>query len=48
MVKNDAKLSVARGFRRQELKEILQAAGITNYTLKWRWAFRWELIILKV
>jgi SAM-dependent methyltransferase len=47
MVKNDAKLSVARGFRRKELEDILQSAGIINYTLKWKWAFRWELIIRK-
>jgi 2-polyprenyl-3-methyl-5-hydroxy-6-metoxy-1,4-benzoquinol methylase len=46
MVKYDAPLSVHRGFTRTELKEILQAAGVTNFTLRWRWAFRWQVIIL--
>jgi 2-polyprenyl-3-methyl-5-hydroxy-6-metoxy-1,4-benzoquinol methylase len=45
MVKHDARLSVARSFKRNDWKHILRLAGIEQYTLKWRWAFRWELII---
>jgi 2-polyprenyl-3-methyl-5-hydroxy-6-metoxy-1,4-benzoquinol methylase len=45
MVKYDAPLSVRRGFLRQELEDILRQANIVNYTLKWRWAFRWQLVI---
>jgi 2-polyprenyl-3-methyl-5-hydroxy-6-metoxy-1,4-benzoquinol methylase len=45
MVKSDAPTSVLRAFHKHELKAILENAGITNYTLRWRWAFRWELII---
>ena len=45
MVKNDAPLSVHRGFRKSELIEILRKAGIRNYSLKWKWAFRWQLVI---
>ncbi len=45
MVRYDAPLSVHRGFKRAELVEILSAAGIENYTLRWKWAFRWQLII---
>jgi 2-polyprenyl-3-methyl-5-hydroxy-6-metoxy-1,4-benzoquinol methylase len=45
MVVNDAPLSVHRGFTRAELKEILSAAGITSYSLQWKWAFRWQLVI---
>lgn len=45
MVVNDAPLSVHRGFTRAELEEILSAARITSYSLKWKWAFRWQLII---
>lgn len=45
MVQNDAPVSVMRGFKRKELTEILQNAGIDNYSLKWKWAFRWQLII---
>lgn len=46
MVKFDAPLSVLRGFTRKDLMDILQEAGITRYQLRWRWAFRWQLIIL--
>ena len=45
LVRHDAPLSVARAFTRSELKALLAAAGITNYTLRWRWAFRWQLVI---
>jgi ubiquinone/menaquinone biosynthesis C-methylase UbiE len=44
LVKNDAPLSVLRGFKRKELKVILEKAGITNYTIRWKWAFRWLII----
>src|SRR5688572_19567181 len=47
LVKNDAPLSVLRAFRKSELESILQKAGITNYRLKWLWAFRWQLVLLK-
>lgn len=45
MVKNDAPLSVLRSFKKDELKKILSDAGIKQYRLNWRWAFRWQLII---
>ena len=44
MVRNDAAISVARGFKKKELVKMLANAGIVNYSLKWKWAFRWELI----
>jgi hypothetical protein len=47
MVKHDSKLSVLRGFTREELEQLLSKAGITNYQLKWKWAFRWQLILFK-
>lgn len=45
MVKFDAPLSVRRGFLKKEWKAILKESGIENYELKWRWAFRWQLVI---
>lgn len=45
MVVHDAPLSVARSFRKKELIEILTNAGITQYTIRWMWAFRWQVII---
>jgi hypothetical protein len=46
LVKNDAPLSVARGFTRNEWKQLFAQAGITNYTIQWKWAFRY-LIVFK-
>jgi 2-polyprenyl-3-methyl-5-hydroxy-6-metoxy-1,4-benzoquinol methylase len=45
MVKFDAPLSVLRAFRKKDLIRILDKAGIENYTIRWMWAFRWQLII---
>ena len=44
MVKYDAPLSVARGFTRKDWIDLLEEADITNYSLKWKWAFRWLLV----
>lgn len=45
LVKNDAPLSVLRGFKKSEWNEILKTSGAKNYTVKWRWAFRHEVIV---
>lgn len=45
LVKNDAKLSVWRGFKRAELAQILETAGIQHYSIHWRWAFRWQVLV---
>ncbi|HSC39256.1 MAG TPA: methyltransferase domain-containing protein [Chitinophagaceae bacterium] len=47
LVKNDAPLSVRRGFVRSEWKALLHRAGIARGTLRWRWAFRWLLVVNK-
>ncbi len=44
MVKNDARLSVLRSFRKADLEEIVRKAGIQTYDIEWKWAFRWELV----
>ena len=44
MVKYDAPLSVRRAFKKTDLKKIMQNAGISNFSLKWMWAFRWQLL----
>ena len=46
LVKHDAPLSVARAFIRKEWKELLSAAGIYNYTLQWKWAFRFLITVI--
>ena len=44
MVKYDGPLSVKRAFKRKDLTSILSKAGISNFDLKWKWAFRWQLV----
>jgi 2-polyprenyl-3-methyl-5-hydroxy-6-metoxy-1,4-benzoquinol methylase len=45
MVKFDAKLSVLRAFKKEELEKIIKEAGFTKYSIKWKWAFRYEAIL---
>ncbi len=47
LVKNDAPLSVLRGFKKNELESVLKKAGIANYAIEWKWAFRY-LITSKI
>jgi 2-polyprenyl-3-methyl-5-hydroxy-6-metoxy-1,4-benzoquinol methylase len=45
MVKYDAKLSVLRAFKKEELEKIVNEAGFKKYSISWKWAFRYQLII---
>ena len=45
LVKNDAPLSVKRGFKKTEIENLLQKAGIRNFSIHWKWAFRWLILI---
>jgi len=45
LVKNDAKLSVWRAFVRKDLEKIIQKSGFTKYSIRWKWAFRWEVVL---
>jgi ubiquinone/menaquinone biosynthesis C-methylase UbiE len=47
LVKYDGPLSVARSLTKKEWTNILTKSKITNYTLVWKWAWRWQLIIQK-
>jgi hypothetical protein len=44
LVKNDAPVSVARGFIKKDWQQLLVQAGITNYSLRWQWAFRYLIV----
>ena len=48
MVQNDAAISVQRGFHKSELINILDKAGIPQFSIDWRWAFRWQVVINKL
>lgn len=45
LVRHDAPLSVLRAFRRPDWQRLLRQAGIGRYELRWRWAFRWQLVL---
>jgi 2-polyprenyl-3-methyl-5-hydroxy-6-metoxy-1,4-benzoquinol methylase len=45
MVKFDAPLSVLRAFTKQDWQEIMASLRERRYTLSWKWAFRWKLIV---
>lgn len=44
LVKADAPLSVARGFVKNEWQYLLNIAGMKDYTIQWKWAFRYLII----
>ena len=44
MVKNDAPISVARSFRKKDWQLLFLKAGINNYSIKWKWAFRYLVV----
>ncbi|MDP3930497.1 MAG: methyltransferase domain-containing protein [Bacteroidota bacterium] len=44
LVKNDACLSVKRGFSYQELKQLLPENSFINIQINWKWAFRWLIV----
>lgn len=46
LVKNDASLSVARGFKKKEWQSLLMQTGIYTAKVEWKWAFR-HLIVFK-
>ncbi|MCF0062303.1 methyltransferase domain-containing protein [Dyadobacter chenwenxiniae] len=45
LVKNDAPLSVLRGFKKAEWLAILEKAGAVNFSVRNKWAFRHEVIV---
>lgn len=44
LVKHDAPLSVARGFSKDEWIQFFSIAGIPDYFIEWKWAFRWLIV----
>ncbi len=47
MVRNDAAVSVLRAFKKQDLTQCLEAAEVPKYQIKWKWAFRWQVVVTK-
>ncbi len=45
LIRNDAPLSVRRGFRIEELETVLRAAGMERFVIERSWAFRFAIRI---
>lgn len=44
IAKDDGLLSIRKGFKRQELHTMAKEIS-SEYSLRWRWAFRWQLLL---
>ena len=44
LVKNDAPLSVARGFKKSELTQLCDQCNMPDATIDWKWAFRYLVV----
>ncbi|ELR72460.1 SAM-dependent methyltransferase [Fulvivirga imtechensis AK7] len=44
MVRNDAAVSVLRSFHQSEIESIMKKTSIENYSIRWMWAFRWQIV----
>lgn len=47
MSKEDGLVSILRGFKKNELEEFSKKLNFKNYTISWKWAFRYQWIIAK-
>lgn len=45
IAKHDGLVSVARGFKKEEWKKILSTATHVTSSIKWKWAFRWQVLV---
>ncbi|SFW66338.1 methyltransferase domain-containing protein [Chitinophaga sancti] len=45
MAKEDGRISILRGFKRKELIALAKTLNIVQYTLRWKWAYRYQWII---
>ena len=47
MSREDGLVSILRGFKKNELEEFSKKLNLKNYTINWKWAFRYQWIITK-
>lgn len=48
MSREDGLVSILRGFKKDELENFSQRLNLKNYTIQWKWAFRYQWIISKI
>ena len=47
MTAEDGLISILRGFKREDLEKFSKELGLKKYSIKWKWAFRYQWIIEK-
>lgn len=47
MSREDGLVSILRGFKKNELEEFSKKTNLQNYTINWKWAFRYQWLITK-
>jgi len=47
MPREDGLTSILRGFKRQELIDYSKKTNLTKYSIRWKWAFRYQWLISK-
>ncbi len=47
MTANDGLISILRGFKKEDLQNYSNELGLKKYSIKWKWAFRYQWIITK-
>lgn len=48
MTANDGLISILRGFKKEDLEKFSKDIGLKKYSIKWKWAFRYQWIIEKI
>ncbi|MEO7976856.1 methyltransferase domain-containing protein [Flavobacterium sp.] len=48
MSREDGLVSILRGFKKEELEKFSKIINLKNYTINWKWAFRYQWIITKI
>lgn len=48
MSEQDGLVSILRGFKKEELVLFSKKLNLKNYTIQWKWAFRYQWIISKI
>ena len=47
MSREDGLISILRGFKKEDLTDFSKKLNLSNYTIEWKWAFRYQWIISK-
>lgn len=47
LIRHDGPVSVLRGFRRPDLERLAEATDAPTPEIRWRWAFRWQMVLRK-